>query len=97
MVINVVIRLRGGQDCDEPVPHQFRCPLSMDWFIDPVSAPNGVSYERDYIEEWLHRNAGKDPFRASEYLHMDMMVPAHGLRDATRLLMRHHRKLTIMC
>jgi len=97
MTINVIIRLRGAQDCDEPIPYQFRCPLTLDWFIDPVTAPNGVSYEKASIEEWLVNNPGRDPFRATENLTMQMMREAPALRDATRLFMRHHRKFTIMC
>lgn len=34
----------------------FRCPISQDFFRDPVVASDGHTYERKYIEDLLRRN-----------------------------------------
>ena len=35
------------------VPPDFYCPISGELMKDPVSDPEGHSYERKYIMEWL--------------------------------------------
>ena len=97
MTLNVINRLRGGIDCDEPVPQQFRCPITLDWLTDPVVAPNGIAYERSAILEWLDMYPGRDPFRASENLKREDLRTAKALKDATRFFMRNHRRFTIIC
>jgi hypothetical protein len=34
----------------------FICPITMSLMVDPVSAPDGHSYERKAIEEWIARS-----------------------------------------
>jgi hypothetical protein len=97
MCLNVVIRLRNGQDADEVVPEQFRCPITHDWLEDPVSTVNGHTYERDAIQEWLDSNPGRDPFRAAEHLTMDDLSTNTALLEAVRYFRAHHRKFTITC
>lgn len=36
--------------------HSFLCPISHHCFIDPVVAPDGHTYERESIVEWLREN-----------------------------------------
>jgi Mg-chelatase subunit ChlD len=38
------------------IPNEFICPISMDLMIDPVIAPDGHTYERSAITEWLFTN-----------------------------------------
>lgn len=38
------------------VPHSFICPLTQDIMKDPVIDPEGNSYEREAILEWLNRD-----------------------------------------
>jgi Mg-chelatase subunit ChlD len=38
------------------IPNEFMCPISMDLMTDPVVAPDGHTYERAVITEWLHTN-----------------------------------------
>jgi Mg-chelatase subunit ChlD len=35
------------------IPNEFMCPISMDLMTDPVMAPDGHTYERSAITEWL--------------------------------------------
>ena len=38
------------------VPREFYCPITGDLMVDPVSDPNGNSYEKDSIIKWLSKN-----------------------------------------
>ena len=35
------------------VPDDFYCPITGDLMVDPVSEPNGHSYEKESILRWL--------------------------------------------
>jgi hypothetical protein len=50
--INVIYRMRSAQATDF-VPDEYMCPISLDWFEDPVVVASGHSYSRYYIEEHL--------------------------------------------
>ena len=38
------------------VPNEFYCPITGDLMKDPVSEPEGHTYERDAIMKWLSKN-----------------------------------------
>lgn len=38
------------------IPDSFYCPLTFQIMVDPVIDPDGHSYERSAIEEWLSRS-----------------------------------------
>ena len=38
------------------VPEDFYCPITGDLMKDPVSEPEGHTYERDAIMKWLSKN-----------------------------------------
>ena len=38
------------------VPHEFYCPITGDLMKDPVSEPDGHTYERDAIMKWLYKS-----------------------------------------
>lgn len=69
-------RLRVGE-----LPEYFVCPVSMEVMMDPVTTPNGVSYERRCIEEHLRANGPIDPLTRKR-LTLDMLRPNPSLRDA---------------
>jgi hypothetical protein len=50
--INIIYRARSAQATDF-VPDEYMCPISLDWFEDPVVVASGHSYSRYYIEEHL--------------------------------------------
>ncbi|KAH7485518.1 hypothetical protein PRIC1_004821 [Phytophthora ramorum] len=63
------------------VPDYFMCPISMEVMHDPVTTPNGVSYERRCLEEHLRRNGAIDPLTRKR-LTLDMLRPNTSLRSA---------------
>jgi hypothetical protein len=40
----------------DSVPHEFRCPISMELMKDPVVCEDGHSYDRESITSWLERS-----------------------------------------
>ena len=52
------------------VPREFYCPITGDLMVDPVSDPNGNSYEKDSIIKWLSKNETspitRDPLNSSQ-------------------------------
>lgn len=74
--INVIYRARSAEAVDF-VPCEYMCPLSLDWFDDPVVVASGNSYSREYIVKHLMRspldpltrmNIGGQPMYASRRL-----------------------------
>ncbi|KAG6956447.1 hypothetical protein JG688_00011414 [Phytophthora aleatoria] len=63
------------------VPDYFMCPISMEIMHDPVTTPNGVSYERRCLEEHLRHNGAIDPLTRKR-LTLDMLRPNTSLKAA---------------
>jgi len=47
----------GDAVLNEELRETLICPITCALFVDPVIAPDGHTYERTAIEEWLSRNA----------------------------------------
>ncbi|UIZ25324.1 hypothetical protein KXD40_009035 [Peronospora effusa] len=60
------------------IPEYFICPISMEIMQDPVTTPNGVSYERRCLENHLQRNGEIDPLTRKQ-LTVDMLRPNKSL------------------
>lgn len=43
------------------VSDSFKCPLTLEVFRDPVIAPDGITYERAAIEDWIARGNKTSP------------------------------------
>eukprot|EP00193_Tetraselmis_chui_P006265 CAMPEP_0177759868 /NCGR_PEP_ID=MMETSP0491_2-20121128/4959_1 /TAXON_ID=63592 /ORGANISM="Tetraselmis chuii, Strain PLY429" /LENGTH=50 /DNA_ID=CAMNT_0019275721 /DNA_START=133 /DNA_END=282 /DNA_ORIENTATION=- len=43
----------SGSDVDDDLPASFFCPIVGEVFTDPVIAPDGNTYERSAILEWI--------------------------------------------
>ncbi|ETM38924.1 hypothetical protein L914_14873 [Phytophthora nicotianae] len=63
------------------IPDYFMCPISMEIMHDPVTTPNGVSYERRCLEEHLRHNGAIDPLTRKR-LTLDMLRPNTSLKAA---------------
>lgn len=50
--INIIYRARSAQATDF-VSDKYMCPITLDWFEDPVFVASGHSYSRHSIEEHL--------------------------------------------
>lgn len=65
------------------VPDYLMCPISMEIMHDPVTTPNGVSYERRCLEEHVRRNGAVDPLTRKQ-LTLDMLRPNTSLKAAVQ-------------
>ncbi|KAG5181789.1 hypothetical protein JKP88DRAFT_141148, partial [Tribonema minus] len=45
-------------------PAHFLCPISLDWLVNPVITPSGITYSRAELELWVREN-GTDPIARS--------------------------------
>lgn len=61
------------------VPQEWLCPITYEIMEDPVICPDGRSYERSNIIEWL-RVHGTSPF-TRESVSIDQLIPNLTLRD----------------
>jgi hypothetical protein len=63
---------------DETDNSEFFCPITCAVMEDPVIDPDGNSYERKAIEEWLTRHAVSPITRNA--LSADQLIPNRALR-----------------
>lgn len=63
----------------DTIPQEWLCPITYQIMTDPVIAPDGRTYERVNIEEWLRIN-GTSPF-TRERVNIDQLIPNLALRD----------------
>lgn len=61
------------------IPQEWLCPITYQIMTDPVIAPDGRTYERANIEEWL-RIHGTSPF-TRERVNVDQLIPNIAIRD----------------
>ncbi|XP_057971172.1 U-box domain-containing protein 25-like [Malania oleifera] len=66
-------------ESEMPIPHLFRCPISLDLLTDPVTLCTGQTYDRSSIEKWLATGNHTCPVTMQK-LHDPSMVPNHTLR-----------------
>jgi hypothetical protein len=55
-----IFRARSAEAIDY-IPREFMCPLSLDWFLDPVTVASGQSYSRQNILEYMNNHSQLDP------------------------------------
>mmetsp|Transcript_88611 Transcript_88611/g.251188 ORF Transcript_88611/g.251188 Transcript_88611/m.251188 type:complete len:206 (-) Transcript_88611:118-735(-) len=67
-----------------PIPDNFKCPLSLEVFVDPVVAADGQTYERGCIEEYFrHLRSGEQPRSPlTRQPIMNILTPNICLRNA---------------
>ncbi|OQS07404.1 hypothetical protein THRCLA_00577 [Thraustotheca clavata] len=70
------------------IPEYFLCPIGMDIMLDPVTTPNGVSYERKWIEQHLSVQQ-IDPL-TREKLVKSQLRPNVALRQAIEDYLHKH-------
>lgn len=75
-----VRRTRQPEAPAEPaVPGHFLCPISLDMMRDPVTAPTGITYDRDSLEGWLERGHDTCPVTGRP-LRLEELIPNHATR-----------------
>jgi U-box domain len=62
-----------------PLPDVFYCPIMCELMVDPVIAPDGNSYERQAIENWIRAN-GTSPV-TREAMTLAQLRPNNALYD----------------
>ena len=65
------------------VERTFCCPITTDLMVDPVVCPDGHSFERAAIEEWLETSQTNPVTR--QRLTKDMLAPNRALKDSIDL------------
>ena len=62
----------------KPIPEDYKCPLSHQIMINPVSAEPSRTYEEAYIKKWLLTN-NSDPF-TRRYIEASMFVTNNAIK-----------------
>jgi hypothetical protein len=70
---------------DRDAPKGFVCPLTLDIMYDPVLDPEGNTYERRAIVEWLRHKRNSPVSR--QPLNDKMLIPNNALRETIHELM----------
>ncbi|KAJ1298031.1 hypothetical protein BS78_01G422800 [Paspalum vaginatum] len=73
------VSLGGSGGVELAIPAHFRCPISLDLMRDPVTAPTGITYDRESIEAWLDTGRATCPVTHAPLRHEDL-VPNHAIR-----------------
>ncbi|CEG38052.1 stip1 homology and u-box containing protein e3 ubiquitin protein ligase [Plasmopara halstedii] len=68
----------------------FHCPLSLELMDDPVTTPDGNSYERSLIEQHLEVNGCFDPLTRTP-LTKSQLHPNRALKQLMETLLSNHR------
>ncbi|KAL5200213.1 hypothetical protein ABZP36_021416 [Zizania latifolia] len=68
-----------GEAAEVTVPAHFRCPISLELMRDPVTAPTGITYDRESLEGWLARGHATCPVTGRPVRLADL-VPNHATR-----------------
>lgn len=61
------------------IPDHFRCPISLNLMKDPVTAPTGITYDRESIERWLEMGNSTCPV-TNRALNCHGLIPNHTIR-----------------
>ncbi|KAF4316210.1 hypothetical protein BBO99_00008796 [Phytophthora kernoviae] len=68
----------------------FHCPLSLELMDDPVTTPDGNTYERSMIEQHLEVNGCFDPLTRAP-LTKSQLHPNRALKQLMETLLSEHR------
>ncbi|KAG5177542.1 hypothetical protein JKP88DRAFT_147297, partial [Tribonema minus] len=61
-------------------PAHFQCPVALDWLVNPVITPSGITYSQAELELWVREN-GTDPV-ARSHLAMSEVIPNLAIATA---------------
>ncbi len=71
------------------VPDHLVCKITMEVMLDPVTTPDGISYERSALSEHLSKVGGFDPVTRKP-LEMGACVPSLALKEAALEFLEEH-------
>ncbi len=75
----------------DTIPKSYFCSITQELMKDPVMDPEGNSYEKAAIEQWLQRNSISPITRTR--LEISSLVPNRALKDGIQELLRQHPEL----
>ena len=75
----VDVRSSENPQKSEP-PNEYFCPITCDLMVDPVITNEGISYEREAIENWLRRGNSRCPV-TKKPLRLGDLRPNRALRN----------------
>jgi hypothetical protein len=78
-IVSLPSAVTSAPRADRAVPKGFLCPLTMDIMYDPVLDPEGNTYERKAIMEWLRHKRNSPVSR--QPLNDKMLIPNNALRE----------------
>ena len=81
-----VVELNVGEPAE--APESYLCPITYDLMADPMVAPDGNSYERSAIEQWLQQH-GTSPI-SRQPMQTGQLIPNRSLKDAIEEWQRQH-------
>ncbi len=91
--INIIYRARSAE-ATPFVPHAYMCPITLDWFDDPVVTAAGQSYSRETIEK--HLEASKlDPMTGVDISGRELYANV-AMRHAVEHYRLHHQRFCIL-
>jgi hypothetical protein len=56
MSTNITNNTNNATNMENIVPNDWLCPITMELMKDPCIGPDGYTYERTAIEQWLAHN-----------------------------------------
>jgi hypothetical protein len=75
------------------ISDNWKCPISGELMVDPVSTPEGITYDKSYILEWLQRSQTCPTTRSP--LRPNQLVPNIALRNTIQEYLVNRVALTV--
>jgi U-box domain len=91
--VNIIYRARNAEAAPY-IPAHFICPISLDWLVNPVVTPSGITYSKKELEMWVSDKV-TDPIARSN-LEMSDVVPNLVIAAAVHYHRSHHAIFNIM-
>jgi hypothetical protein len=73
-------QVTAADDSEPVVPAHFLCQISLELMKDPVTAPTGITYDRESLEGWLVRGRATCPV-TGDPVRLQDLVPNHATRQ----------------
>ncbi|XP_055456565.1 WD repeat, SAM and U-box domain-containing protein 1 isoform X3 [Psammomys obesus] len=91
-VLRSIDELRTKMDpLSSGIPDEFICPITRELMKDPVIASDGYSYEREAMENWIHKKKRTSPM-TNLVLPSLVLTPNRTLKMAINRWLETHQK-----
>jgi len=94
--LRVILRVQEGElNMEMQIPEPFQCPLSFEWFVEPVVTPSGHTYSREEITNWL-KTSRTDPI-SGDALCVEQLIPNRAMECAVDFYRRKLARMDPFC